>query len=131
MDAKLLLLALCTGVGLGFLLLAVRQLVAVARLWARGLLVTGVVTARVPGDRRRTGLVVFTDHLGWTHVIDPGAYGSLGGLPPVGGTVPVVYPRARPAAARLWTPRYLLSPALGWFLSSTVAFAGGTTMVTR
>ncbi len=36
MDAKLLLLALCTGVGLGFLLLAVRQLVTVGRLWVRG-----------------------------------------------------------------------------------------------
>jgi len=102
-----------------------------ARLWARGVLVTGVVTPRMPGDRRRSGLVVFTDHLGRTHVIDPGAYGSLSGLPPVGGSVPVVYPRARPAAARLWTPRYLLSPAFGWFLSSTVAFASGTTMVTR
>ncbi|MGW1505626.1 hypothetical protein ACWCQW_45415 [Streptomyces mirabilis] len=131
MNAKLLLLALSTGLGLGFLLLAVRQLVTVAWLWARGVLVTGVVTPRVSGDRRRTGLVVFTDHLGRTIVIDPGAYGSLRGMPPVGGTVPVVYPRDRPAAARLWTPRYLLSPALGWFLSSTVAFASGTTMVTR
>ncbi|MFD5406940.1 hypothetical protein [Streptomyces griseorubiginosus] len=126
MDAKLLLLTLCTGVGLGFLLLAVRQLLAVARLWVRGVLVTGTVIPRVAGDSRRSGLVLFTDHLGRPVVVDAGAYGPLRGLPEVGGTVPVCYPRNRPTAARLWTPRYLLSPALGWFLTSTVVFACGT-----
>ncbi|AYC43134.1 hypothetical protein ACFYZI_35040 [Streptomyces griseorubiginosus] len=126
MDAKLLLLTLCTGVGLGFLLLAVRQLLTVARLWVRGVLVTGTVIPRVAGDPRRSGLVLFTDHLGRPVVVDAGAYGPLRGLPEVGGTVPVCYPRNRPTAARLWTPRYLLSPALGWFLTSTVVFACGT-----
>ncbi|MFF7760217.1 hypothetical protein [Streptomyces griseorubiginosus] len=126
MDAKLLLLTLCTGVGLGFLLLAVRQLLTVARLWVRGVLVTGTVIPRVAGDPRRSGLVLFTDHLGRPVVVDAGAYGPLRGLPEVGGTVPVCYPRNRPTAARLWTPRYLLSPALGWFLTSTVVFASGT-----
>ncbi|MER6245984.1 hypothetical protein [Streptomyces griseorubiginosus] len=126
MDAKLLLLTLCTGVGLGFLLLAVRQLLTVARLWVRGVLVTGTVIPRVAGDPRRSGLVLFTDHLGRPVVVDTGAYGPLRGLPEVGGTVPVCYPRNRPTAARLWTPRYLLSPALGWFLTSTVVFACGT-----
>ncbi|MER6495287.1 hypothetical protein [Streptomyces griseorubiginosus] len=125
MDAKLLLLTLCTGVGLGFLLLAVRQLLTVARLWVRGVLVTGTVIPRA-GDPRRSGLVLFTDHLGRPVVVDTGAYGPLRGLPEVGGTVPVCYPRNRPTAARLWTPRYLLSPALGWFLTSTVVFACGT-----
>ncbi|WP_141203641.1 hypothetical protein [Streptomyces griseorubiginosus] len=126
MDAKLLLLTLCTGVGLGFLLLAVRQLLTVARLWVRGVLVEGTVIPRVAGDPRRSGLVLFTDHLGRPVVVDAGAYGPLRGLPEVGGTVPVCYPRNRPTAARLWTPRYLLSPALGWFLTSTVVFACGT-----
>ncbi|MER5339352.1 hypothetical protein ABT030_03220 [Streptomyces mirabilis] len=127
MDVKLLLLTLCTGLGLGFLALAVRQLAAVARLWVRGLLVTGVVTPRplVKGDRRRTALVVFTDHLGRTIVFDPRAYGPLFGMPPTGGTVPVVYPRRRPTAARLWIPRHLLAPAFGGFLSSAVAFVAG------
>ena len=94
MGAKLLPLALCTGLGLGFLLLAVRQLVS------RGTAV-GAWSARDGrrdpagrGDRRRTGLVVFTDHLGRTLVFDPGAYGPLRGLPPVGGT------RARGLPAR-------------------------------
>ena len=63
MDAKLLLLTLCTGVGLGFLLLAVRQLLTVARLWVRGVLVTGTVIPRVAGDPRRSGLVLFTDQV--------------------------------------------------------------------
>lgn len=126
MDAKLLLLTLCTGVGLGFLLLAVRQLLTVARLWVRGVLVTGTVIPRVAGDPRRSGLVLFTDHLGRPVVVDTGAYGPLRRLPEVGGTVPVCYPRNRPTAARLWTPRHLLSPAFGWFLTSTVVFACGT-----
>ncbi|MFJ6895162.1 hypothetical protein [Streptomyces hokutonensis] len=127
MDVKLLLLTLCTGLGLGFLVLAVRQLAVVARLWVRGLLVTGVVTPRplVLGDRWRTGLVVFTDHMGRTVVFDPRAYGPLFGLPSAGCTVPVVYPRKQPTAARLWIPRHLLAPAFGGFLSSTVAFAAG------
>ncbi|MFD9326765.1 DUF3592 domain-containing protein [Streptomyces sp. NPDC060065] len=125
MNAELLLLALCTGFGLGFLLLAVRQLAAAARLWVRGLRVTGVVTKRVATDRRRAGLVVFTDHLGRALAIDPGAYATLCGLPPVGGSVPVVYLRNRPGAARLWTLRHLLAPSFGWFLSSTLAFGTG------
>jgi len=129
MDAELLLLALCTGSGLGFLLLAVRQLVAVVRLWARGLRVMGVVTKRAAADRRRAGLVVFSDHLGRAVVIDPGAYGPLCGLPPVGESVPVVYLRSRPGAARLWNVRHLLAPSFWWFLSSTVAF-GTAVMVT-
>ncbi|WP_369186671.1 hypothetical protein [Streptomyces sp. R08] len=129
MDAELLLLALCTGLGLGFLSLAVRQLAAVVRLWAGGLRVTGVVTKRVAADRRRGGLVVFSDHLGRAVVIDPGSYGPLCGLPPVGGRVPVVYLRSRPGAARLWTLRHLLAPSFGWFLSSTLAF-GTAVMVT-
>ncbi|MCX4904445.1 hypothetical protein [Streptomyces sp. NBC_00878] len=129
MDAGLMLLALCTGLGFGLLLLAVRQLVAVVRLWGRGLRVMGVVTARPAADRLRGGLVVFTDHLGRTVVFDPRAYGPLCGLPPVGGSVPVVFLRSRPGAARLWTLRHLLAPAFGWFLSSTVVF-GTAVMVT-
>ncbi|WP_329529487.1 hypothetical protein [Streptomyces sp. NBC_01462] len=127
MDAELMLLALCTGIGLGFLLLAVHAVLTAARLWARGLQVTGVVTARVPADRRRGGLVVFSDHLGRDLVLDPGSYAALCGLPPVGRTVPVVYARSRPTTARLWTLRHLLAPSFGWFLSSTVAF--GTAVV--
>ncbi len=91
---------------------------------------TGTVIPRIAGDRRRTGLVMFTDHLGRPVVVDAGAYGSLRGLPRVGGTVPVCYPRDRPAAARLWTPRYLLSPAFGWFLTSTAVFVCAT-LLTR
>ncbi|MET7457496.1 hypothetical protein ABZT03_37720 [Streptomyces sp. NPDC005574] len=126
MDAKLLLLVLCTGLGVGFLVLAVQQLVAVTRLGVRGVLAEGTVIPRIAGDRRRTGLVMFTDHLGRLVVVDTGAYGRLRGLPQVGGTVPVCYPRDRPTAARLWAPRYLLSPAFGGFLASTVAFVFGT-----
>ncbi|MBK3644867.1 MULTISPECIES: hypothetical protein [Streptomyces] len=122
MDAELVLTALCTGFGLGCLLLAARGLLTAGRLWARGLRVMGVVTARTAADRRRGGLVAFSDHLGRDLVLDPGAYGPLCGLPPLGRTVPVVFVRERPAAARLWTVRHLLAPSFGWFLSSTVAF---------
>ncbi|MEU6536825.1 hypothetical protein [Streptomyces sp. NPDC047000] len=127
MEVELVLPALCTGFGAGCLLLAVRAVLAVVRLWVRGLRVTGVVTERTPADRRRGGLVVFSDHLGRDLVLDPGAYATLCGLPPVGRTVPVVYAQERPAAARLWTLRHLLAPSFGWFLSSTVAF--GTAVV--
>jgi hypothetical protein len=127
MDAELVLLALCTGFGLGCLMLAVRGVLTAVRLWARGLRVMGVVTARAAADRRRGGLVVFSDHLGRDLVLDPGSYASLCGLPPVGRAVPVVYVRERPGMARLWTLRHLLAPSFGWFLSSAVAF--GTAVV--
>ncbi|MFG2951000.1 hypothetical protein [Streptomyces adustus] len=127
MDTELVLLALCTGAGSGFLLLAGRAVLTAVRLWARGLCVTGVVTARAPADRRRGGLVAYSDHLGRPRLLDPGAYGALCGLPPVGAAVPVVFVRSRPAAARLWTLRHLLAPSFGWFVSSTVAF--GTAVV--
>ncbi|MGW1722206.1 hypothetical protein ACWCQK_04605 [Streptomyces sp. NPDC002306] len=127
MDTELVLLALCTGIGGGFLLLAVRAVLTALRLWARGVRVTGAVAARAPADRRRGGLVVYSDHLGRDRVVDPGVYAALCGLPPVGAAVPVVYVRSRPAAARLWTLRHLLAPSFGWFLSSTVAF--GTAVV--
>ncbi|MFF4354379.1 hypothetical protein [Streptomyces sp. NPDC001530] len=122
MGAELVLPGLCAGFGIGFLVLAVRTAVAALRLRVRGLRVMGVVTARVAADRRSGGLVVFSDHLGRAVVLDPGIYGPLCGLPPVGGSVPVVYARNRPAAARLWNSRHLLAPSFGWFLSSTVAF---------
>ena len=48
------------------------------------------------------------------------------GLPSAGVTVPVVYPRQRPTAARLWNPRHLLAPVFGGFLSSTAAFVAGS-----
>ncbi|MFD7878894.1 hypothetical protein ACFV5G_33175 [Streptomyces sp. NPDC059766] len=127
MDTELVLLALCTGAGCGFLLLAGRAVLTAARLWARGLRVTGIVTARAPADRRRGGLVAYSDHLGRHRVLDPGSYGTLCGLPPVGAAVPVVFVRSRPTAARLWTLRHLLAPSFGWFVSSTVAF--GTAVV--
>lgn len=125
MGADLVLLALCTGLGLGFLLLAVRSVLAAMRLWARGLRVMGEVTARRGGDRRRGGLVVFSDHLGRNFVFDPGKRGLMCRLPSVGGSVPVVYMRNRPASAHLWTLRYLMAPSFGWFLSSTLAFGAG------
>jgi len=127
MDAELVVLALCTGFGLGCLLLAVRAVLTAARLWTRGLRVTGVVTARAASDRRHGGLVVFCDHHGRDLVLDPRAYAALCGLPPVGRTVAVVYARSRPTTARLLTLRHLLAPSFGWFLSSTVAF--GTAVV--
>ncbi|MEU2422708.1 hypothetical protein ABZ619_17080 [Streptomyces sp. NPDC007851] len=122
MHAELVLLAVDTGFGLGSLVLAVQAVLTALRLWARGVRVTGVVTARAPVDRRRGGLVVFSDHLGRRLVLDPGAYAPLCGLPPAGCSVPVVYGRERPAAARLGTLRHLLAPSFGWFLSSTLAF---------
>ncbi|MEU9736035.1 hypothetical protein [Streptomyces sp. NPDC048002] len=125
MDAKLLLLALSTGFGFGFLVLALRASLAAVRLWMRGLRVPGVVAARAAADRRGGGLVVFSDHLGRRLVLDPGRYGPLCGLPPVGGEVVVVYARSRPTAARLWTLRHLLAPSFGWFVSSTVTFGAG------
>ncbi|MEY2248267.1 hypothetical protein AB8A21_35945 [Streptomyces sp. BF23-18] len=125
MGAELALLALCTGLGLGFLTLATRSALGAVRLWVRGLRVMGRVTPRTASDRRRGGLVVFSDHLGQGLVLDPGWRGPLCGLPPVGGSVPVVYARNRPATARLWTLRYLLAPSFGWFLSSTLAFGAG------
>lgn len=128
MDAELVLLALCTGFGLGFMALAVRAVLTAVRLWAHGLRVTGRVTERAPADRRRGGLVRFFDHLGRELVLDPGPYAPWCGLPPVGGAVPVVYVRDRPTAARLWTLRHLLAPSFGWFLSSTVAFGTAVTV---
>ncbi|MFD5638949.1 hypothetical protein ACFWJM_33055 [Streptomyces sp. NPDC127077] len=125
MGAELLLLALCTGSGLGFLTLATRSALAAVRLSLRGLRVMGQVRPREASDRRWGGLVVFSDHLGRGLVLDPGWRGPLCGLPPVGGRVPVVYTRNRPATARLWTLRYLLAPSFGWFLSSTLAFGTG------
>ncbi|KIF69150.1 hypothetical protein HY68_12010 [Streptomyces sp. AcH 505] len=128
MGVELLLLALCTGLGLGFLLLAVRSVLAALRLWLRGLRVMGVVTARGTSDRRRGGLVMFADHLGRSLVFDPGRRGPWCGLPRLGRSVPVVYARNQPTSAGLWTARYLLSPAFGWFLSSTLAFGAGVLM---
>ncbi|MFE6526708.1 hypothetical protein [Streptomyces sp. NPDC057794] len=125
MNAQVVLLALCTGLGLGCLLAAVRALVAAAALWARGRRVVGRVTAHTAAGRRRGGLVVFSDHLGRDLVLDPGPFGPWCGLPPVGGSVPVVYARERPTHARLWTSRALLAPAFGWFLSATLAFGTG------
>ncbi|MFI6347458.1 DUF3592 domain-containing protein [Streptomyces sp. NPDC050560] len=129
MGAKLLLLALCTGFGLGCLLLAFRSLARVARLVVRGLLTQGVVTPRRPSDGRRGGLVEFPDSLGRTFVFDPGWYGALCGLPAIGGPVRVVYLRNRPSTARLWLTRHLLGPSFGWFLSSSLVFALGTRLV--
>ncbi|MCZ4610877.1 hypothetical protein O3S80_45395 [Streptomyces sp. Lzd4kr] len=125
MSIELLLLALFIGVGFGCLVLAVRSLGTAVRLWARGLRVMGVATARASSDRRRGPLVVFTDHLGRVFVLDPGGRGPLHQLPAVGEQVPVVYLRNRPIAAGVWTSRHLLAPSLGWFLSSTLAFGTG------
>ncbi|MFJ4685197.1 hypothetical protein ACIQNG_05055 [Streptomyces sp. NPDC091377] len=125
MDAELVLLALCTGTGLGFLLLAFRAAVTALGLRVRGLRVRGTVTARTAADRRPGGLVVFPDHLGRVLVLDPGSYAVLCGLPRVGADVPVVYPRARPQAARLWTVAHLLAPSFGWFVAATLAFVTG------
>ncbi|MCX4737460.1 hypothetical protein [Streptomyces antibioticus] len=125
MDVELTALALCIGFGAGFLLLAGRSTATAVQLRVRGLRVTGVVTARAAADRRGGGLVVFPDHLGRRLVLDPGRYGRLYGLPPAGGSVPVVFVRERPTAARVWTMRHLLGPAFGWFLSSAVAFGTG------
>jgi hypothetical protein len=128
MNAQLVLLALCTGLGLGFLLAAVRAMATAAALYARGRRVMGRVTPREVTDRRRGGVVVFCDHFGRDVVLDPGPYGPFYGVPPVGGTVPVVYERECPTRARLWTPRHLLAPSFGWFLSATVAFGTGVVM---
>ncbi|GGY10160.1 hypothetical protein [Streptomyces anandii] len=125
MNAEFVLRALCTGAGLGFLLPALGTSSAAARLWLHGLRVTGVVAARAADDPRRGAVVVFRDHLGRDRVLDPGRYGPLCGLPQVGGQVTVVFARARPAAARLWTPRHLLAPPFGWFLCSALAFGTG------
>ncbi|MFF6947724.1 hypothetical protein ACFZAD_03550 [Streptomyces iakyrus] len=125
MNAQVVLLALCTGLGLGSLLAAVRALATAAALWARGRRVTGRVTARAATDPRRGALVVFSDHLGRDLVLDPGPLGPLCGMPAVGGSVPVVYARDRPTGARLWTSRHLLAPSFGWFLSAALAFGTG------
>ncbi|MFD5815133.1 hypothetical protein ACFV06_17445 [Streptomyces sp. NPDC059618] len=125
MGAELVLLALSTGFGLGFLALATRSALGALKLSLRGRRVMGRVTPRGASDPRWGGLVVFPDQLGRGLVLDPGWRGPLCGLPPVGGSVPVVYARNRPATARLWTLRYLLAPSFGWFLSSTLAFGAG------
>lgn len=127
MVAKLALTALFTGFGYGFLLLAVREALKALQLQLRGLRVMGVVTARAVADRRRSGLVVYCDHLGRAFVLDPGRYALLCGLPLLGGSVPVVFLRNRPGAARLWTLRHLLMPSFGWFLSAAVTL--GTAVV--
>ncbi|WP_411092848.1 hypothetical protein [Streptomyces sp. 049-1] len=125
MSIELLLLALFMGVGVGCLLLALRSLGTAVRLWARGLRVMGVATARTSSDPRRGPLIAYTDHLGRVFVLDPGGRGPLRHLPAVGEKVPVVYLRNRPTAASVWTSQHLLAPSLGWFLSSTLAFGTG------
>ncbi|MFH8414995.1 hypothetical protein [Streptomyces collinus] len=124
MNAQVVLLALGTGLGLGSLPAAIRAPATAAARWARG----RRVTARAATDPRRGGLVLFSDHLGRDVVLDPGPLGPICGMPPVGGSVPVVYARDRPTGARLWTSRHLLAPSFGWFLSATLAF--GTEVVT-
>ncbi|MFJ2961915.1 hypothetical protein ACIPIC_06340 [Streptomyces collinus] len=125
MNAQVVLLALGTGLGLGSLPAAIRAPATAAARWARGRRVTGRVTARAATDPRRGGLVRFSDHLGRDVVLDPGPLGPICGMPPVGGSVPVVYARDRPTGARLWTSRHLLAPSFGWFLSATMAFGTG------
>lgn len=125
MNAQVVLLALSTGLGLGSLPAAIRAPATAAARWARGRRVTGRVTARAATDPRRGGLVLFSDHLGRDVVLDPGPLGPICGMPPVGGSVPVVYARDRPTGARLWTSRHLLAPSFGWFLSATLAFGTG------
>ncbi|MGW7210902.1 hypothetical protein [Streptomyces collinus] len=125
MNAQVVLLALGTGLGLGSLPAAIRAPAPAAARWARGRRVTGRVTARAATDPRRGGLVLFSDHLGRDVVLDPGPLGPICGMPPVGGSVPVVYARDRPTGARLWTSRHLLAPSFGWFLSATMAFGTG------
>ncbi|MEU6355009.1 DUF3592 domain-containing protein [Streptomyces sp. NPDC047072] len=125
MSEALVLLALFTGFGLGFLVQGVRGAVRALRLTMRGVRVRGVVTERVVGDGRHGGLVVFTDHLGRSLILDPGPYATLCGLPPVGKEVDVVYLRKRPQSARLCSVRHLLAPSFGWFLASTLAFGTG------
>jgi hypothetical protein len=125
MFSELLLLALCTGLGIGCLLAAIEAALAAVRLWAWGLRVMGVVTPRTPADPRIGGLVRFSDHLGRDLVLDPGRYAPLCGLPRVGRSVPVVYRRDRPTEARLWNMCHLLAPSFGWFVTSTVAFGTG------
>ncbi|WP_053667653.1 hypothetical protein [Streptomyces sp. NRRL B-1140] len=125
MNAQTVLLALCTGLGFGFLPAAVRAPATAAALWARGRRVTGRVTARAAADRRRGGLVVFPDHLGRGLVLDPGPLGPFCGMPPVGGSVAVVYARKRPTRAGLWTSRHPPAPSFGSFLPATVAFGAG------
>ncbi|MFE9939870.1 hypothetical protein [Streptomyces hirsutus] len=125
MFTQLLLLALCLGLGVGCLLVALKAALTALGLWARGLRVMGVVTPRSAADPRLGGLVRFSDHLGRELVLDPGRYGPLCGLPPVGGNVPVVYRRERPTVARLWHLCHLLAPSFGWFLTATLAFGSG------
>ncbi|MET8830003.1 hypothetical protein ABZX40_30920 [Streptomyces sp. NPDC004610] len=119
------LLALCTGSGLWCLVLALRAGARALRLRLRGLRATGTVRPRPAADRRPGGLVAFADQGGREQIVDPGAYAPLCGLPGIGASVPVVYPRARPRAARLWTVAHLLAPSFGWFVSATVAFGTG------
>ncbi|MEU9338167.1 hypothetical protein AB0D49_34295 [Streptomyces sp. NPDC048290] len=116
------LLAVCTGLGLCCLALALRAAVFALRLRLRGTHATGTVRARPRPDPRPGGLVAFPDHGGRLQIVDPGAYAPLCGLPGVGASVPVVYPRTRPSAARLWNTAHLLAPSLGWFVSATLAF---------
>ncbi|CAL9581115.1 hypothetical protein [Streptomyces sp. enrichment culture] len=125
MDAGLALLALCTGSGLGFLYLAVRAVAGAVGLAVRGERAMGFVTARSGTSRRRGELVLFFDHFGRELVLDPGRCGPFYGVPPVGGTVPVVYARGHPGRARLGTLRHLLAPSFGWFLVSALVFGTG------
>ncbi|MFE7975116.1 hypothetical protein [Streptomyces shenzhenensis] len=125
MNAELVLLALCAGLGLGFLLLGVRAAVTALWLRVRGLRVMGTVTSRTAADRRPGALVLFSDHLGRDLLLDPGRYAPLCGLPAVGRSVPVVYRREQPTVARLWNTRHLLAPSFGWFLTAAVAFGTG------
>ncbi|MBT3154935.1 hypothetical protein HTV45_29375 [Streptomyces sp. CHD11] len=125
MDTEVVLLALCTGAGLGFLCLGVRAVVTAAGLWARGERVMGRVTARASGGGRRQGYVMFFDHHGLEYLLELGRLGPFYGVPPVGGHIPVVYARRRPAQARLWTRRHLLAPSFGWFVCSVLVFGAG------
>lgn len=122
----MVLLALCTGSGLGLLYLGVRATATAMGLWARGERVMGFVTGRGTGGRRHDRRVVlFFDHQGLEHFLDFGRLGPFYGIPQVGGHVPVVYARERPGQARLWTRRHLLAPSFGWFVCSVLVFGTG------
>lgn len=122
----MVLLALCTGSGLGLLYLGVRATATAMGLWARGERVMGFVTVRETGGRRHgEPVVLFFDHHGLEYLLEPGRLGPFYGVPPVGDHVPVVYARERPAQARLWTRRHLLAPSFGWFVCSVLVFGAG------
>ncbi|MBQ0827516.1 hypothetical protein [Streptomyces tagetis] len=125
MSSEVVLLAPCLGLGTGCLPAAVGAALTPLGPRVRGVRVTGVGTHCAPADPHPGGPARVRDHRRRERALDPGRFGPLYGLPPAGGSVPVLCRRERPTVSRLWRPGHLPAWSFGWFLGAAPSFAAG------